>query len=296
VKRRLFLCSALAMKSPFDLALANVRHAVHAGQLRQLTVEGHGDNRAVYMRDGSRIVYASMRTGKSQIWTIPADGRVPTRLHRSDANDFGRVALNADGSRMSFSSDRDGKNAIFVLDAKGTQALRVSDPDWWSFGPTWSSRNSIAYFSRKGGNGLNIWTVSPDGSNERQVTNGAGESRQPWWSPDGTRMAYSANAGTRTFNIWTCGPDGQHAVPITSHGDWQQPFWSPDLRRIAVSAKNPGANFQIMTMNIDGGDVRLIRQPEGANNVHPAWSPDGRSIVFTSGTGASSSLWQFSFA
>jgi hypothetical protein len=41
-----------------------------------------------------------------------------------------------------------------------------------------SSRDLIAYFSRKGGNRINIWTVRPDGSGARRVTNRPGESRQ----------------------------------------------------------------------------------------------------------------------
>jgi Tol biopolymer transport system component len=46
----------------------------------------------------------------------------------------------------------------------------------------------------------------------------------------------------------------------------------------------------------DGSDLRSIRQPEDLDNVHPAWSPNGRSTVFTSGMKDSSFLQVFHLA
>ena len=166
------------------------------GRLRRLTAPGTGDNRATYLPDGTALLFASRRTGRSQIWTMDPDGGDPRRLYESAANDYGRVAPSPDGTRLSFSSDRSGQNVVYVLDTRRGTITPISDPMAWSFGPSWSSRDRIAYFSREGGNRLNIWTVSPDGSDRQQVTNRPGESRQPWWSPDGTTLAFSADNGT----------------------------------------------------------------------------------------------------
>jgi TolB protein len=168
----------------------------------------------------------------------------------------------------------------------------ISDSRFWSFGPSWSSRNRVAYFSQRGGNRLNIWTVSPDGSDPRQITNLPGESRQPWWSPDGNTLAFSADNGTRRFKVWLAAANGANGRALIGAGNWQQPFWSPDGRRLAASAKLGDAGFQIVVIHADGSARQQIEQPEG-DNVHPAWSPDGRSIVFTSGRGGGSAVWRF---
>jgi WD40-like Beta Propeller Repeat len=62
------------------------------GRLRQLTAPWTGDNRATYLPDGTALLFASRRTGRSQIWTMDPDGSDPRQLYESAANDYGRVA------------------------------------------------------------------------------------------------------------------------------------------------------------------------------------------------------------
>ncbi|MBV9985106.1 hypothetical protein [Bradyrhizobium sp.] len=293
--RRHFLTSVMAVPL---LTLAS-RMSVSAaapeigGTLRRLSEAGRGDNRATFMPDGSTLLFASKRSGRSQIWAIDRDGNQPRQIHQSTGNDYGRVAPSADGSRLCLSSDRSGQNLIYVLDLASGRATPVSDPAYWSFGPTWSSRDLIAFFSRKGGNVLNVWTVRADGSEPRQVTDLAGESRQPWWSPDGATLAFSANVGTGTFDVWLAEADGSEMWRITDGGSFEQPFWSPNGKQIAVSANIGEPHRRIYVMNADGSDPAPIGQPANVDNVHPAWSPDGRSIVFTSGAESNGALYIF---
>lgn len=53
---------------------------------------------------------------------------------------------------------------------------------------------------------------------------------------------------------------------------------------------------EIYIMDADGSTLRPILQPVGDDNVHPAWSPDTRRIVFTSGNGSKSALYVFEMA
>jgi Tol biopolymer transport system component len=263
------------------------------GSLRRLTAPGASDNRATFMPDGKTLLFASNRSGKSQIWAMDPDGTHQRRFHASAANDYGRVAPNSAGTAICFSSDREGQNAVYVLEPARGHIVRVSDLAFWSFGPTWSRHDLIAFFSRKGGNIINTWIVRPDGSDARQITFQPGESRQPWWSPDGGTLALSADQGSGSFNVWLLSLKEEDARPITHRGSYAQPFWSPDGRQIAVSAKIDELYHRIYVMSADGSNLAPIPQPEGVDNVHPAWSPDGRSIVFTSDRGAAGSIFAF---
>jgi TolB protein len=147
VDRRHFYITTVAMAvTPMLAPFSRVNAANDAqgldlpGDLRRLTEPGGGDNRATYMPDARTLLFGSKRSGRSQIWQINADGTEPRQFHASAANDYGRVAMNSDGSRICFSSDRDGQNAIYVLDVATGRITLISDPAFWSFGPSWSTR------------------------------------------------------------------------------------------------------------------------------------------------------------
>jgi dipeptidyl aminopeptidase/acylaminoacyl peptidase len=74
-----------------------------------------------------------------------------------------------------------------------------------------------------------IYTMSIDGGNPRQITSGTSSSSSPQWSPDGKKIAFVTGG-----QIWTMDPDGDDKEQITriSSGA-SQPVWSADGRWIA---------------------------------------------------------------
>ncbi|MEO6221001.1 MAG: hypothetical protein ABIO81_11270, partial [Ginsengibacter sp.] len=56
------------------------------------------------------------------------------------------------------------------------------------------------------------------------------------------------------------------------------PMFSPDQKKIAFESNRSG-NFEIYTMNSDGTNIRQLTFDTAFDGT-PAWSPDGKSIVF----------------
>ena len=76
--------------------------------------------------------------------------------------------------------------------------------------------STIAFFAYRDG-GYDIWAIDPDGSNQRKLTWGPFDDREPVWSHDGTRIAFSSDRGNplgSDYNIWML--DTPHAASCSS--------------------------------------------------------------------------------
>jgi hypothetical protein len=61
------------------------------------------------------------------------------------------------------------------------------------------------FFAYRDG-GYDIWAINPDGTNQRKLTWGTYDDREPIFSHDGTRIAFSSDRGDALgsdYNIWT---------------------------------------------------------------------------------------------
>ncbi len=77
-----------------------------------------------------------------------------------------------------------------------------------------------------------IYTVSIDGSNQRQITKGDKSNSSPRWSPDGKLIAFTTGG-----QIWTMDANGGERKQITKLSSGAgNPVWSPDGKWIAFNS------------------------------------------------------------
>jgi hypothetical protein len=248
------------------------------------------------------------RSGKLQIFTVQPDGAGKKQLTTEGHN--GRPDWSPDGKKIAFMSIRDGKKpAIWVMNADGTEQKFLAE----GFSPDWSSDGAkIAYASF----GNQIHVMDADGSNQRQITKSNTFKAGPSWSPDCKQMVFIQlkNPGSQTdfqpvigimnadgtkeriltteerTNI-KVNPGGKPTVLGTAK-DANAPSWSPVGNKIAFWSGIEGAYGQVWTMNVDGtGSQQLTDAPKGTNNDDPAWSPDGKWILFGTNRGGKNELW-----
>ena len=157
---------------------------------------------------------------------------------------------------------------------------------------------AIAYATDRSG-GFEI-AVKPllGGASELVLTSDGQQNVEPAWSPDGDYIAYHS---MRRGGIWIVPALGGVPRQVSDFGS--DPAWSPDGRRLAfqsdpladIAPTAYGANVPstIWTVGRDGGERRRITSSADPVGGHasPAWSPDGRHVVFATYSSAPQSLW-----
>jgi TolB protein len=96
-------------------------------------------------------------------------------------------------------------------------------------------------------------------------------------SPAIGQIAFVANLNNN-WDLFVADESGAGAHQLTDTPfDERSPSWSPDGKHIVYST----SDGRLRIINVDTGEVRLISPiGERSSEVQPAFSPDGRSVVF----------------
>ena len=187
-----------------------------------------------------------------------------------------------------FASRRSGFEEVYLMKSDGSAERQIGDLQLIFSTPAISPDGSLIAFSAGPDGSQTLWVMKRNGTGLRQLTT-SGDAGDPAWSPDGTRIVFS-NLPTHTagVGIFVINVDGTGLAQLTWNTD-AMPAWSPDGHRIAF-ARNVAtwstAYWDVFVMDADGSNVSRLTTTGGGGNSgfsgHPAWSPDGERIAFSS--------------
>ena len=160
-----------------------------------------------------------------------------------------------------------------------------------TFAPRFSPDGQKVIMSLEQGGNANIFEMDLRSRRTTRLTSTAAIDTSPSYSPDGTQIVFESDRGG-SQQLYVMSAGGGNAQRISfGPGRYSTPVWSPRGDLIAFTKMHQG-RFMIGVMRPDGTGERILT--EGYHNEGPAWSPNGRVLVFfrdSPGANSGPQLW-----
>ena len=198
-------------------------------------------------------------------------------------------SFSPDGRMIAFVSDAGGTPQVCVKNLAGGDPIQVTFGDLPALRPRWSPQGDRIVYSIQG---AGIWSVAPLGGEPRRLVDSGWNGEL---SPDGRRLVFE-----RTGRILVANADGSSGVPLAGlssrpmpHMGDAWPTFSPDGKSIAMFLGKEGRYGDYWVVPVEGGEVRQLTTDFEEGGA-PAWTPDGKWLVFPSARRGSLNLWRVS--
>jgi Tol biopolymer transport system component len=239
--------------------------------------------------DGSRLLFASDRSGSASLWAISIrDGRPigSPELIKADIGDVGQKSLGLTAAGTLLVATPVGGVDIYVgsLDVSSgdvaVNAVRTGDKlVGFNRQPDWSPDGTLlAYVSSRAANGRDTTTIAiqsaESGKVIRQIQPQLSYAEFPRWTPDGQSLivyGWDLKGGVGVYRI-----DAQSGKTVRIvEGDLHGPQMSNDNTKLYATRLGP--RMALVEVGVTSGRQREI--VEGDDLSPPALSPDGRWLA-----------------
>ena len=163
-----------------------------------------------------------------------------------------------DGKQLAYVTIADGDNQIALFDVEREKVVKhFAIPEIEGINDAaWGPNGQIAFTGMRGGIS-DLYLLDPGTGRTRQLTDDRYAELQPAWSPDGKVLAFATDRG-----------------PTTS------------FERLSFG------KMRIAAIDLSTSIVTLLPGFEGAKNINPQFSPDGRDLFFISDRDGFSNIYR----
>jgi Tol biopolymer transport system component len=220
------------------------------------------DENPAWSPDGRWIAFDTTRSGGG-IYLVRRDG---TGLRRVWKGSSAYPAWSPNGDWLAFSTDagivavrRDGSGRRILVRRKATAQVK------------WSSDGRAIAFSVENGDFIDVYVKRLNGGSPAPVVRSHIGREVASFDWGRTRHELVLEVGDGRIGVLNFGTGSMRYV---ANGAAYEPAWSADRARVAFQCAG-----EICTMTANGKNRRVLTAVYGA--TEPAWSPDGRWIVFS---------------
>ncbi|HET7102647.1 MAG TPA: CehA/McbA family metallohydrolase [Terracidiphilus sp.] len=159
----------------------------------------------------------------------------------------------------------------------------------------WTPDSHALVYSMAG----SLWLQPVDSGEAEQLTAGPGYDYQPDYSPGGRWVVY-VKYQNAALELWALDMETKVSHQLTHGGAVNvEPRFSPDGRRLIFVSTSYHGHFHIFAADFNAGELARVERLTGETHstlprfyysefdheINPAWSPDGKELIFVSNRG-----------
>ena len=265
--------------------------------LRAVTSGPFDDREPTWSRDGNHLAFSSDRSGNYDIWDLNLTTGAVRQVTRNTANDYA-PAYSPVTSMIAFVTEREDRRGIWTIDAASGAERALAAAAGAVSAPSWSADGTKVVYNVIAANRSDLIVDGRTITSNEDVF----PFRAQWTSPtelvytaDGKIKKRSLQGGSATTIEFTAPVSFTRTPYQRALQDFSSrsprpvrgimaPVISPDATQVAFAALG-----DLWLMPIGGAARKLTN--DRFVEMDPTWSPDGRSIAFSSDRDGTMDLW-----
>jgi Tol biopolymer transport system component/DNA-binding winged helix-turn-helix (wHTH) protein len=236
--------------------------------------------------DGSRVAFASSRSGSWEIWVSLPDGTNAIQLTKFGNRQTGSPHWSPDGKQLVFDARPEKHSDIYVIDAAGGEPRRITNSGSNdAVVPNWSRDGRWIYYASNAEGNWDLWKTAVDGSQSPvQVTTHGGFA--PFESADGKTLYYAKWNDSGVFSMLVNGGPETLVTGELLRSLWR--YWSLSekgiyLLRPGRKPNSPEIVPMLSFFNFETRKIVDLRSLEDGPKPGPGMtvSPDGKLLLIS---------------
>jgi Tol biopolymer transport system component len=231
-----------------------------------------------YSPDGTKIAFASTRSGVEEIWMAHADGSAPVQLTYLGGAKAANPQWSPDGHDILFNSSKEGSSDLYLITPETGSVRRLTQDPADEIEARWSRDGRWIYFGSNRTGRYEVYKMSANGGPAVQVTKDGG--RVAVESQDGAWLYYSKGS---IGSVWRIPRSGGKEEPVLNNLSYSSNFVVVERGIYFVAGKDNDAQSGISVDFLDfaSGKAKSLLRIQKAWSYGMAISPDHQSLLFS---------------